>query len=216
MGPRPFGRGRGGQGAAPVSRKVKLQWGRDLSVAEGAWRPRANNHLRRGFNGAATFRSRKAKTWSACSAGPRASMGPRPFGRGRNVLIGRRARPPHGFNGAATFRSRKVPKAIHNVRSHQASMGPRPFGRGRNRVYRGARAGRTASMGPRPFGRGRCMETIQPMLSMHLLQWGRDLSVAEGLWRAAPVLRQRARFNGAATFRSRKGVYPPSYRPPIR
>ena len=59
-----------------------LQWGRDLSVAEGSarstgWAPNAC------FNGAATFRSRKVRDRAYDRPGS------------------------HGFNGAATFRSRK-------------------------------------------------------------------------------------------------------------
>ena len=43
--------------------KGLLQWGRDLSVAEGA-ASTARARGRPGFNGAATFRSRKAADWS--------------------------------------------------------------------------------------------------------------------------------------------------------
>ena len=203
MGPRPFGRGRSGtaacsgagtsgfNGAATFrSRKVAdsrltpishmLQWGRDLSVAEG----RA---------GAAP-----------APQGAGASMGPRPFGRGRDagnlpalpatglqwgrdlsVAEGSGCRPTRsptiwlqwgrdlsvaeGCGGAA------VPP-----RASQASMGPRPFGRGRLWPTMRGSVVRPASMGPRPFGRGRA-----------------------GLGRRHP--RTAASFNGAATFRSRKG-----------
>ena len=68
-----------------VAEFVKLQWGRDLSVAEGAEIPAANGSGAAGFNGAATFRSRKVGQ-------PRKSGGR-----------------PSRFNGAATFRSRKAP-----------------------------------------------------------------------------------------------------------
>ena len=130
MGPRPFGRGRhatpmdnpimlmGFNGAAtfrprkdgiPAARQVcfqRLQWGRDLSAAEGCRPPRPNR-------------------------APIASMGPRPFGRGRRR---RYCRPnPNGrrFNGAATFRPRKGRRRRMRRRTAGASMGPRPFGRGR-------------------------------------------------------------------------------------
>ena len=63
------------------------------------------------------------------------------------------------FNGAATFRSRKAGLtdhvAVHVVR---------------------------ASMGPRPFGRGRPPQKAQVDEYVIRLQWGRDLSVAEGVW----------------------------------
>ena len=59
MGPRPFGRGREYQGARVGVVPEELQWGRDLSAAEGQAGPL----------GPAPFFY--------------ASMGPRPFGRGR-------------------------------------------------------------------------------------------------------------------------------------
>ena len=84
-------------------------------------------------------------------------------------------------------------------------------------------------MGPRPFGRGRCAERVERDCDAGLqwgrdlsaaegdgaargrapigaLQWGRDLSAAEGAsqatWRQSPN-----RFNGAATFRPRKAAH---------
>ena len=201
MGPRPFGRG---------------------MVPAG----RGRGNAARRFNGAATFRSRNAPDsppsqglGRQASMGPRpfgrgmavgpagrcgggaASMGPRPFGRGmaeaapmitatvaalqwgRDLSVAecRRPRPPcphrRRFNGAATFRSRN------------ARAGPGA----------GARAG--ASMGPRPFGRGMWPPALASIL-MLLLQWGRDLSVAECTGSRWRMLRM-ASFNGAATFRSR-------------
>ena len=66
-----------------------LQWGRDLSVAEGA--------------GIAASGPRSA----------RASMGPRPFGRGRRLRRSPSYHVQRRFNGAATFRSRKeAPECI--------------------------------------------------------------------------------------------------------
>ena len=160
MGPRPFGRGRESAITTVLASLVLLQWGRDLSVAEGQpWR--AGCTTRPGFNGAATFRSRKATHSTVELAGG-----------------------CQGFNGAATFRSRKVVREVAcpppivlqwgrdlsvaegagNVgrgarHATRASMGPRPFGRGR--VIAGVQAAgiAAASMGPRPFGRGRCGNT---------------------------------------------------------
>ena len=83
-------------------------------------------------------------------------------------------------------------------------------------------------MGPRPFGRGRCQlgGTFQARLSRFNgaatfrprkadlklsiewgdagLQWGRDLSAAEGLQECAHEPDRPYGFNGAATFRPRK------------
>ena len=131
MGPRPFGRGRdmlcgklgrrrlwlqwgrdlsvaeGALASILIEANSVLQWGRDLSVAEGPSRARRTRRRAPGFNGAATFRSRK-------DAGPR---------NGRQ--------PSTRFNGAATFRSRKGAHARPAGARRLASMGPRPFGRGR-------------------------------------------------------------------------------------
>ena len=159
----------------------ELQWGRDLSVAEG---PAARCHVRHA---------------------PRASMGPRPFGRGRSTIVQNTDRRGARFNGAATFRSRKGGGGVDGIPPiDRASMGPRPFGRGRGEKGIPRRPNRQASMGPRPFGRGRhgratrCAgcgrrfngaatfrsrkaKTMRPIWqSRSALQWGRDLSVAEG------------------------------------
>ena len=61
------------------------------------------------------------------------------------------------FNGAATSRPRKARHVRHLHHGPYASMGPRPLGRGR------------------PDGD---LELFVP----YRLQWGRDLSAAEGLW----------------------------------
>ena len=65
-----------------------------------------------------------------------ASMGPRPFGRGRGGMRQKAQGYKGCFNGAATFRSRKVAKNEGGTRESKASMGPRPFGRGRHRSSR--------------------------------------------------------------------------------
>ena len=140
-----------------------LQWGRDLSVAEGV----------------------PLTGWSDATSA--ASMGPRPFGRGRKKEL--------SLDEQILY----------------ASMGPRPFGRGRSDMFsvdigrtselqwgrdlsvaEGARSDQylrglpEASMGPRPFGRGRSKTIMSAPLARRLLQWGRDLSVAEGSRRCKP------------------------------
>ena len=156
---------------------VSLQWGRDLSVAEIQVIPNIEGR-QIGFNGAATFRSRKYRSPSKANCSPLASMGPRPFGRGNVVLqegalLQRAAsmgpRPFGRGNGAWKAYCDAVPGA---------SMGPRPFGRGNIRPISRREAMPDASMGPRPFGRGNA-ETWNAYALAYRLQWGRDLSVAE-------------------------------------
>ena len=173
--------------------KNPLQWGRDLSVAEGP-HCSARRGRQHGFNGAATFRSRK-------------------------VIPPPMPTPPAtSFNGAATFRSRKGARRRRSGGAgatlqwgrdlsvaegrradfappdhYMASMGPRPFGRGRLIVGLAPISVWRASMGPRPFGRGR-VGMRPPCTRFSQLQWGRDLSVAEG----PRLLPARARARGAS------------------
>ena len=143
-----------------------------------------------------------------------ASMGPQPFGCGRSTKSTRsRARPsfngaatfrlrkggtggrarrtPGSFNGAATFRLRKAQPAQAHADGRRASMGPQPFGCGRRGGgHRRKHAIALASMGPQPFGCGRVHGAARPGVNL-LLQWGRNLSVAEGL-------RRRRGFDGNA------------------
>ena len=179
MGPRPFGRGRGTRTARrtdPVTRfngAATFRSRKELSA-------RACAQIRRRFNGAATFRSRKEHLHLEAGARVRvASMGPRPFGRGRPQTQCTAATPTSSFNGAATFRSRKGRCRRSVAVLGWASMGPRPFGRGRPFSTSIPKSCTAASMGPRPFGRGR-KKGFLLLATMTQLQWGRDLSVAEG------------------------------------
>ena len=157
------------------------------------------------FNGAATFRPRKALSptpWPAC---------------------------PGCFNGAATFRPRKAASARHaclartlqwgrdlsaaegprpapaSLPARRASMGPRPFGRGRSATAAPAKPPAKASMGPRPFGRGRWPErgSGPPPLpaSMGPRPFGRGRRKCVRAMKTKTI-----GFNGAATFRPRKGL----------
>ena len=183
MGPRPFGRGRRrltrGRG-----RRRSLQWGRDLSVAEGE--RRATPHLERlgASMGPRPFGRGRCHRRRARGVAPVASMGPRPFGRGR--MIGRYS----AFGADITLQwgrdlsvaeGREVVWPVRN--DVIASMGPRPFGRGRKVGQCATFVEGLASMGPRPFGRGRVVAVV-----------------AAG--------RRSGCFNGAATFRSRKESAP--------
>ena len=59
-------------------------------------------------------------------------------------------------------------------------------------------------MGPQPFGCGRLVNPLGVQPGEALLQWGRNLSVAEGDAPPSILRRQAGCFNGAATFRLRK------------
>ena len=155
MGPQPFGCGRE-EADTGGKKDSELQWGRNLSVAEGD--------------------ETRGRRFVRCGA----SMGPQPFGCGRLVAI----------------------------RNH---IGPL-----------------NASMGPQPFGCGRLATRRSPIGKLNSLQWGRNLSVAEGKcvckpnrpfgasmgpqpfgcgrpMIGVPACAVAVGFNGAATFRLRKG-----------
>ena len=205
MGPRPFSHGNGNPSESMPSHPVT------------------------GFNGAATFQSRKHRC-PARNQGQTglASMGPRPFSHGNPT-----SRPPiatstSSFNGAATFQSRKHSGLKLGQPLKPASMGPRPFSHGNSHRPGFPDGLQAASMGPRPFSHGNSLSSPNSSTRASSLQWGRDLSVTETLpnERAADGVihasmgprpfshgnapertrrrRRYTRFNGAATFQSRK------------
>ena len=124
MGPQPFGCGRIVTWPCLFITRW-LQWGRNLSVAEGAT-VRALRKAAAGFNGAATFRLRKAslvfETWTCFRL---------QWGRNLSVAEGWRGRAAGGrlkrFNGAATFRLRKERIGCHMAESHACFNGAATF-----------------------------------------------------------------------------------------
>ena len=130
MGPQPFGCGRPSCEKV-LANRLRLQWGRNLSVAEGRVSLLTGRLDLTSFNGAATFRLRKARRAASTTA--------------RSA----------GFNGAATFRLRKDATPGRLLICFIASMGPQPFGCGRAAAQCISARRVRASMGPQPFGCGR-------------------------------------------------------------
>ena len=224
MGPRPLGRGISATGA---------RHGEDLSSFNGAttsrsWNP-AGGAARPGrlglrFNGATTSRSWNRDVRRHDVGRNRASMGPRPLGRGISASSSTSSPASPRFNGATTSRSwNRLLRFAERVWP-RASMGPRPLGRGIvnqdvaqmaasalqwghdlsvvESAQRRARELRRhhASMGPRPLGRG--IVSAGPVFaSISWLQWGHDLSVVESD-SCGSVAAAVRRFNGATTSRS--------------
>ncbi len=180
-----------------------LQRGRDLSIAEttpcgtstipDAWLQRG-----RDLSIAETLRVPDRR------AGARASKGPRPFDRGDPEG----PRPTRGgprFKGAATFRSRRPDARARVTRARGRRFKGAATFRSRRRACDDLSGGhRGASKGPRPFDRGDAVLTPQPRTTRVQLQRGRDLSIAETIWRAITSTSDRCSFKGAATFRSRR------------
>ena len=155
MGPRSFDRGKvmvpGAKGGSPRS----LQWGRDLSIAERMRTLPSCTQSESGFNGAAIFRSRKAGTAAATSP----------------------ART--GFNGAAIFRSRKGHSKLQSAIPTSRFNGAAIF---RSRKGGCSRSGRTRSRrfnGAAIFRSRKASLTLGISHATGMLQWGRDLSIAE-------------------------------------
>ena len=157
---------------------------------------------RRSFNGAAIFGSRKELEPGHINFKVFASMGPRSLDRGKPPTRSPRSAPPPRFNGAAIFGSRKGVYRMGPEAICRASMGPRSLDRGKTspqmypnldaKCFNGAaifgsrkdghdvhgRMGLRASMGPRSLDRGKkssCISSSVPKV----LQWGRDLWIAE-------------------------------------
>ncbi len=179
MGPRRYRRGWSCPSRAGRSRYEWLQWGRDVIVADGertddaaeepevasmgprryrrGWQSltiNGNNQLD-SFNGAATLSSRMG----LAPLSPRRAI--RCF-NGAATLSSRMGNPAtdlelvaRRFNGAATLSSRMAKTMTERVAAQNASMGPRRY-----------RRGWSISMGP--------------VIRQDLLQWGRDVIVADG------------------------------------
>ena len=157
---------------------MPLQWGRDRSVAESRVLCRAFR-ASPAFNGAATVRSRKAVRIGLEKGLLVASMGPRPFGRGRYHFFAY----PHKKTLLQWGRDLSVAEGtiarISGGLSRGASMGPRPFGCGRPLPHRTRSTRRCRFNGAATF-RSRKVQTKKDLKRELLeLQWGRDLSVAE-------------------------------------
>ena len=113
-----------------------------------------------------------------------ASMGPRPSGRGNSPRMVRRRGVASGLQWGLDLPVEETQdRLIGAAEAAVASMGPRPSGRGNKHHAGGPVRRRDASMGPRPSGRGNDARRRSPR------------SCRQG-------------FNGASTFRSRKPAVP--------
>ena len=180
MGPRPFSRGKSGdpRPAGDPARFNGAATFQPRKARQCVWQARS---VRACFNGAATFQSRKAGRRLRHTLPAPASMGPRPFSRGKDA-IGRAI-------AAASL-------TLQWGRDLSAAERPcRPSGPAAHTV---------ASMGPRPFSRGKVARECHRRRG-DLLQWGRDLSAAESVAGDGETAR-RSGFNGAATFQPRKAA----------
>ena len=107
-------------------------------------------------------------------------MGPQPFGCGRQRQAQGAVGSGQSFNGAATFRLRKARIADEVEWACAASMGPQPFGCGRAVPRGNQRGGRWSFNGAATFRLRKVAAPADEVWAELELQWGRNLSVAEG------------------------------------
>src|SRR5579885_2081072 len=211
MGPRARARGndpvwQGGHGSG------WLQWGRERALAE-ICRLRPIAGAQRGFNGAASARSRK---WNATSM-PQFTKIQLQWGRERALA---EMSPPAKSARLSAASMGPRARARGNPQGYPppcgrypASMGPRARARGNGAGRRAALEGQGASMGPRARARGNPW-TVGTGLGTVLLQWGRERALAEIPPATSPPPPDEG-FNGAASARSRK--LPRAHQPrPVR
>ncbi len=217
------------QASSSFSEYIPLQWGRGFSAAEICRSGPGEDPIKelqwgRGFSAAEIRNLSPVVDKSTC-----ASMGPRLFSRGNQIISQQTLSHGSGFNGAAAFQPRKSTYGLVCCRrSLSASMGPRLFSRGNQREPAQNTSPRTASMGPRLFSRGNGSSDGGSARSAIMLQWGRGFSAAEisssfseyipvDMASMGPRLFSRGngrqnkshvndtrRFNGAAAFQPRK------------
>ena len=173
MGPQLDSCGRGSSQPELVL-EIELQWGRNLTVAEGgAARPQTG-------------------------AAPDASMGPQLDSCGRACSC---PGAPHKRDMLQWGRNLTVAEGACGERvvgKALASMGPQLDSCGRRRPGRRGPRRLLASMGPQLDSCGRVYAARTAALEALELQWGRNLTVAEGMSSAAPGGSPEC-FNGAAT-----------------
>ncbi len=159
----------------PPAPDVTLQWGRRFRRRKGSSHARLSG-----------------ETFSL------ASMGPSAFADGKQ----RRDPSAAPASMGPPLRRRKV--VSQAIRAPVASMGPSAFADGKGPCPPPCPGAAIASMGPSAFADGKAAIVPFSHAGPTQLQWGRQLSPTERT-RSTPWRRPSRRFNGAVSFRRRKG-----------
>ena len=193
---------KGVQALPPLPRVARRQWGRGQTAAE---RRPAGHRVRGGARASMGPRPDGRGKTGRGRQGDRqrgASMGPRPDGRGKpdNARKGRK-------RGRASMGPRpdgrgKLRRGLDDDSACLASMGPRPDGRGKTDGNAYILALHPASMGPRPDGRGKAAP-LRAFGPPPPRQWGRGQTAAESMSSTA-ITTAAVSVNGAAARRPRK------------
>ena len=184
MGPRPDGRGKAQHAQTCATAAMSRQWGRGQTAAErrarkGTCGMPAQRQWGRGQTAAESGQAARAVRRRR-----RASMGPRPDGRGKTSTARESRTGPMGASMGPRPDGRGKWWARSNPHRTDASMGPRPDGRGKDKPALSGWIDEVASMGPRPDGRGKSMipntESSPSVASMGPRPDGRGKGVEPG------------------------------------
>ncbi len=134
MGPRSGDRGNMATRCAPSSRARRLQWGRDLVIAEIVWNVTSIQYWYLLQWGRDLVIAEICRAICSSGVGSSASMGPRSGDRGNKMVN------------------------LKQVEYHGASMGPRSGDRGNTPGILATSTRKGASMGPRSGDRGNLLE----------------------------------------------------------
>ncbi len=131
-------------------------------------------------------------------------MEPRLGSRGKIDCAGVVTKSDPSFNGAATWKSRKVPARHPSPLRFPSFNGAATWKSRKARIIGYQQRDFSASMEPRLGSRGKASGEWASIPSDTTLQWSRDLEVAER-GEAVEARFRDSGFNGAATWKSRKG-----------
>ncbi len=157
-----------------------LQWSRDLEVAERE-RRQSGRGGRNSFNGAATWKSRKAnlpmsKSLRHCSA----SMEPRLGSRGKLARESARAGLAEaGFNGAATWKSRKGCVQLFDLCGQLRLQWSRDLEVAERKSFTSKSKSQASLQWSRDLEVAESQTRAMGSTEEAMLQWSRDLEVAE-------------------------------------
>ena len=205
MGPQPSSRGNRLGLESHAKRSKRLQWGRNLPVAEishGRHQYRGRRHF---FNGAATFQSRKSDAGRSSPTRTRlASMGPQPSSRGNSAPRRKPQTAPLASMGPQpSSRGNHAPSLCLLSRPLVASMGPQPSSRGNLLLHAGGCEGDCGFNGAATFQSRKFKAPLNPAHA-HSASMGPQPSSRGNVSYPALARSEQSSFNGAATFQSRK------------
>ncbi len=152
-----------------VPSRVRLQWGHRLSAMESWYRSYTLPSWKKLQWGHRLSAMESSGNVRLVATAELASMGPPPFGDGKDHAIASTTLTPIPLQWGHRLSAMERPSAPRAKASVlAASMGPPPFGDGKVGTQRGLQLTSPASMGPPPFGDGKerkIAAAVQPALA---------------------------------------------------